>query len=383
MPVPIFWGFDQITARTLKRLARQTPPSLLLPKEELPASCRAHVIIPDAEVAAATYSGVTSKWTLGTGTGKLYERDQSGDEGWNPDLDNTAGEDELIKSEDTGGSDISRRIRNLSETAIPADKPVLTVQDIHGDYYPISPGGAGFGYQLMHAVDDIHGFRKNGGSVLKLSAGTFRPIGATINGAGVADSPNTFPTVAPLQEIEAYNVARHKMVNNYPAWVWKDYLGNYLAYPAYQRPVQWHVESFVAATDSNPYVSWAASDEGGGASAFSTGSWGDLATISSGDFTFNYTFEADVKVTVKNHSTLTSTATLYLPGIQMQNGGVWRFTLDNATPAATINQQHIQMRCTEAAAFGGVAHSGGNGNFSVWVLIRPLSNINYCIGPGP
>jgi len=147
--------------------------------------------------------------------------------------------------------------------------------------------------QVMRATSEVDGYRHGQGSVSdsgprKFSSGSYRPLTIKINGSGVQDGTDD-PFANSSQDVTAYNVATWTQPTGHPAWVWKDWKGQYLAMPLHT-----HKPRIVATlAPSSPisgshYFALSATS----VTATSYGSWGKLAETVSSDIVMRYSFQA-------------------------------------------------------------------------------------------
>lgn len=141
---------------------------------------------------------------------------------------------------------------------------------------------------LAVSVDNTDGYRKNGGSVEKFTIGTFTEISLEINGTGVLDE-----SAALGNSVEAYNVSRRLLHSGDIVRIYRDPRGQYCALPLDVNATShgnvgqpcivfsgaWTGHTTNTKTETN----WSV------ASLLSATNYGELALVSGGAGTFEYT----------------------------------------------------------------------------------------------
>lgn len=128
-------------AQRLRQIADEWSPTtsrrVPIPLTSITRIC---VVVFDDPIDAAV--AAPPNWTMGMGEGRVYRRDFSSSEVNAQDPDHSVAVTDLIPSSDpaTGAAERVRAF-NTSDQVIPADEPIVCVQDSYGDLYTIDPGG--------------------------------------------------------------------------------------------------------------------------------------------------------------------------------------------------------------------------------------------------
>jgi hypothetical protein len=116
-----------------RRYLSQAGASVSPPKNK-PNSSREYTVVLDATVDACVLNEDGS-WTVGEGTGKVWRRDNSSDQGHSMDPENEVTSLQLIPARGDDNSCFNCRVFNLLSEEVPPCVPIRAVADVWGDLW--------------------------------------------------------------------------------------------------------------------------------------------------------------------------------------------------------------------------------------------------------
>lgn len=143
--MPKVWGFNEFDGRQLKKVAKERHLNSLEESLEdrlsvVRTTQRTYVVILSSPIAAAVSVG-GGNYTISGGVGTVKTRSHAAGELYSADPANTITSLSLITASNLDGN-ITRRIFNATTSVVPANTPLLAVQDIAGDLWVVQGGTA-------------------------------------------------------------------------------------------------------------------------------------------------------------------------------------------------------------------------------------------------